>query len=1146
MHRRGFVVVVLTLGLVLAMPATLLGQEATGKVVGEVTDPQGAVVAGAKVAVTNIATNISIQTVTDKDGVYQALHLPIGSYRVEVIQPGFQKVVTTAQSLEINQTLRIDIKLQVSAATETVEVSGSTTQVETYNPTIGNSVTARPIVNMPLNGRNVLDLAKLEPGVSEANPGNGGAGTMSISGGRPDSVTYLLDGGLNNNLINNAVVFNPNPDTIAEFRILENNYGAEYGRNGGGIISVVTKSGTNEFHGSAFDFIRNDAFDANSFFNKRPLPGQDVTPRDALKRHQFGGTIGGPIKKDKLFWFFSYQGQRQTLGVTQPAQQVFTTRELNGDFSQSANSDWVASFLDSHPYYQPNAALAAQGIIDPSRIDAVAKAYIKAGLIPSSDSGYIKPSAKSTTNNNEYTAKIDYQITNSDRLSGTAGLRRQAAYVPFDGSDQTTLFADTNSINTYFANIAYTKTLSANLLNEFRFTAQRAYSANFVPSNKKLPTYKDLGINVSSDAPNGPPIVYFYDSGMNLGNWYQGPSWIRNNTFSYTDTLSWVKGKHNLKFGFMLAPYQNNTLYDYIPDGEFDFYGESTYYASGVEFADFLMGLPDEYYQYGRAPSNIRSKSWYGFAQDEWRVTRNLVLTFGLRYEYSSPKLDTVGRSFSIVPGAQSTRFVNAPPGLLFPGDQGAPKGANFPDRNDFAPRFGFAWAPNIFGEGKTSIRGGFGVFYDVLKGEDNLQFNGQPPFFGYSDFYMSDYDIAYEFTGASPFFSDPYGATGVVNPFPSKWPSKDVNFLTGGFLPFGGSSAYFVDTHLRTPYTYQYNLSIQQELAKDLRFEVAYVGSSSHKLTTLQDMNPIVLGTRNRVLNLQPGAINDTADGMWSWADAKTFRNAANAFYSSLQTSLKKQLSGSGSKFGATYFTLGYTFSRNIDNSSGFRNNGSRVPYYEPNIFRAASALDVQQRLTFSGGWDLPFQELLGGPKRLTKGWSVYPILTVRGGFPLDIYAPLSQKTAIAGPSGAGDSYLVRVNLVGNSVMTTSPQSAKTDPNTMGLIYFNGTPGTQFEWATLSAMNKSSFIPTAAQRTYGTLPRNYFRGPGRSNLDFSFAKVTPITERVSFEFRADFFNAFNHAEFNNPNVSATSDKFGEITSTADPRIIQFAGKITF
>jgi outer membrane receptor protein involved in Fe transport len=1181
--------------------SALRAQDATGRIIGNATDPSGAPILGAQATVTNTGTKIVKTTTTDAAGFYQVLSLPIGEYEITIQAAGFRKHVFEHQKLQISQSLRLDAQLAIGQASESVEVTSQAANVETVSETIGSSVIGETILRAPLNGRNVLDLAALQPGVTETNADSSAAGNYSIAGGRSDSVTFLLDGAANNNLLNNSVVYNPNPDTVAEFRILESNYSAEYGRNGGGIISVVTKSGTNEWHGSAFEFLRNDAFNANTFFNK-----VEGLPRNVLKRNQYGGTFGGPIKHDKFFFFVGYQGQRLSQQEVSGLNPVYTPAELKGDFSQAVADNQtvtgpggsqftcavaagcpdpnVVAFLQANPYFVGTTGNAALGIMDPTKVNPVTQKYLATGLFPTDPSGQANYQGAHTDNNNEITGKLDFLFTEKDKVSVTLGGSRNPTLDPFNYSTVPG-FPNLGQNNNYFLNGTYYHTFTLNVVNEFRgFTQRNWHVQDRVGAT--LPTASQLGVGITPDNPTGPPNIYF-DNGFQAGFSENGPTSFANNTFGFTDTITWVRGRHNFKFGGGLSGYQNNTLYDYYINGEFDFY--SSYYgasgtpATGNPFADFLLGAPSQLFQYPAAPSNIRSKAFASFFQDEWRLTKRFTLNLGIRYEYNQPKLDTQGRSFSIIPGLQSTVFTGAPVGMVFPGDKGAPVGANFPDKNNWAPRIGFAWDPK--GDGKTSLRGGFGIFYDVLKGEDNLQFNGQPPFFASTS-------PIFPVVGPGqstdiPFFSDPFGSAGIPNPFPSKPPPSNLNFLDAGFLPINAAgSVYVVDAHLKTPYTYQYNLSLQREVARNTVFEVSYVGSSSHGLTGLQDINPFILGTTDRVLNLTPG--NTTCDdssgnstsnadpnATCSFAGLPEFKNVTKASYNSLQVSFTRQISDTA-WLGKTYFTFGYTFAHSIDNVSGFRQRNSSVPSYSPNLFRASSDQDVRNRITFSGGWDLPIEHMWSsGPKRLTQGWSLFPILTWHSGFPFDVFARLSDRfnPGAEGPSGAGDPANVHPNIVG-SLTPQNPRQAQDFGYGLGNYWFNpnSLSAAQCPYppdpTQPPCVPGPSMLPSNEQvvqdpslATYGTLPRNYFRGPGYINLDMALSKTTSITERTKLEFRAEFFNIFNHANFLNPGVTnnnngtysgggagvnINSSAFGQITSTYDPRIIQLALRLSF
>jgi outer membrane receptor protein involved in Fe transport len=1120
-----------------------MAQNSTGRIVGVITDPSGAVISGAKVVVTNTATNTRSETVSGADGTYQVLNLPIGNYTVSVEKEGFASVVTQPSELQINQTLRVDVHLAVGAVAQTVGVEAQATQVETEIPTIGGTVTGAAIQDLPLNGRNTLDLALTQPGVIPAlnNSSNAAyvAGTFSIAGGRQDSVNYLLDGGNNTSVMINGVVLNPNPDMIAEFRILTNNYTAEYGRNAGGIVSVVTKSGTNQYHGSLFEYLRNEDFNANEYFNN----AADL-PRPILKRNQFGGTVGGPIKKDKLFYYFGYQGQRQTSIMVNPGVGVFTPAELQGDFSHAVNGGpdpGLVSFLRANPYFQPNPQLASQAIIAPSSINPVAQAVINAGLVPTSTDGVQIPNGLAMDNRDEYTGKIDFYATQNDRISATLGWANRTELNPYPGFVPNAGFPSHIVLDQRGINIAYTKTLSPTLINELRATAQR-YIQLQDEQFQKYPSASTLGIAGVTPPPPGDLSApdFTFDTGLNLGSPLY-PELLYDTTYSFSDTITWIRGRHTFKAGFSFNVNLANAHIYNADGGDYYFYGPGGVGTGDNSFADFLLGIPTALYQGEQAQTYPRSKGYWSFVQDEWKVMPRLTLTLGLRYEFNTPLTDERGYNVEIIPGAQSQRFPNAPPGLVVQGDPGTPSGLYYPDYKEFAPRFGFAWDPR--GNGRTSLRGGFGVFDDNIQGQLDFNYSGAaPPFF--ASVFLPLPPPTAPVPGTLNYMSQPYVAAGVPNPFPYPNPAPmNVNFAAAGLVPY--TYYGFTSPNLKPPYIYQWNLSLQQQIGQTLVAEVSYLGNSAHRLTTFIEGNPMILGTDQRVLNVATAGDCAPYD---CYQQLRTLDDLAHSNYNGMVASLTKRV-GDWHSLGETFYTVSYTWSHMLDNADGWQGTGAtQIPYYDHDQFYGNAANDVRQRLVISGGWEIPFAHLWpGGPKRLTSGWRLYPIFTKQSGEPLDVLAGLSNAGyTTPGPSGAGDQNLVRRNLAGSSVQTFNPAQVQTINGVTGNFFFNPN-----SFAPNPALWGTNVIPAPDQRTYGTYGRDSIYGPGFSNLDLSLEKRTALFgERVETAFRIEAFDVLNHAELWAPGTNSNSPfTFGVVTQTnpnSPSRILQLALRFNF
>lgn len=1142
---------------------SLHAQQATALLTGTVRDASGAVVPGAKVTLRNAQTNVSRTLTTDKDGNYLFPLIPIGTYEVTVEQQGFDKYVRKGITLEINQNAHLDIPLKIGTTSQVVEVTGDVTQVDTVTATLGKVETTERILDLPLVERDTLQLGLLQAGVFAPDQDDGSGNPYSVSGQRSESMTFLLDGADNNDFLGNNIVVNPNPDAVAEFKILTNNYTAEYGRTSGGIVNQVIKSGTNGVHGSAFEFFRNTALDASDYFL------QEVP---VLRRNIFGGTIGFPIKKDKMFFFASYQGTRRSEGQNPGPIPVLDQAERGGDFSELLSGTSPVQLVDptTGNNYTNNKV----------PVDPVMANYINNYLpLPNRPGNLFVSDPVAKISADQFIFRYDYNISNKDTLSGVYIFNDTPDRYPFEiingastGGDVPVGSGFTDANRYQSGNLTWTRTITPTLLNELRFATNRVATYDAVPTTTTSPS--QLGFQtVTPDDPKGtaPPLVSVIGN-FNLGPSPQGPTKIHDTTFQYQDTLSWTHGKHDVKLGADLRWVENNFDYDFYNNGSFTFgntpngsCGNGTFTCSAL--ADFVGGFFDNYYQFSNAVYGIRTHSLYFFGQDAWKVTSRLTLNLGLRYEYNSPQEDPHKEIIGWYPGHQSTIYPDAPPNLLYPGDPGTPNsGLVYPDRNNFAPRFGFAW--DLLGSAKLVMRGGFGIFYDIEDGALNLQFGGQPPF-GYV---ANNTPLCFGQGGnTNGCLAATANGSYTADPFQSLY-SDPYPFIAGGHLgqffdpavPF----AYVATPHFRTPYAENFNFGFQYQLSKNTMVEAVYVGSMSRKAIASTEVNYPLLSTlqqqylANGYFGMNPECARpyagcdsplDPAGLVSEEGTILTDVSEANSSSNQFQLTIDQRLSHS------LQFRLAYTNAKTIDEESGFRARSSTFSNpADPSLDRGLADFDAPQRLVISPIWQIPWDRPFRDNafmRKLTEGWTIATIASFQSGNPFTLFSNSNSSEL--------DNFLDRPNQIG-PIQSYNPRAIQTfSPNGENGSCLPGTVTGHFlinptnldcnvgqPIGLLPDPNLDSTAGAVPLFSHGNMRRNALRGPGINNFDFSIQKDFKFSENKSLEFRGELFNAFNHVQFYGPTLQDGTEGFdslfGQVSIDRGPRVVQFAAKVYF
>src|SRR5215469_15628550 len=1017
------------------IPAALpVFAEVTGTVQGTVLDSSAAAVPNATVTLRNLDTGLVRDVKTNASGAYEFLSVPVGeNYAVQVEAAGFKKTAQTGIKLDVNQKYRADFTLKVGSIQETVSVSANATQVDTSSTQLGDVISDKKMTSMPLNGRSYIDLMGLQAGVVPVSSdaavndrpvsGNGNSGQMSVNGQRESANSFLVNGGDVEESVNNGASIVPTLDSIQEFRLLTSSFNAEYGRFSGAIVNVVTKSGTNDYHGSAYEFLRNEDFDSRGYFD--PTRGE-------LKRNQFGGTMGMPVIKNKLFFFGDYQGTREVAGVSSGLIPVPSMAERGGDFSDLGTTGFgavggsvrsgtsptnFAALLSNRLGYQvnpdesywfdgctstdPTTGCVFPGANGPtipqSAWSPVAVKTLQFIPTPTGTSGgqpfFTSAAEKSHLRDDKYGIKIDITTSHGGTLSGYYHFDDATFLSPYNPLSNVPGFPVVTPSRAQQISVNYTSIINPVTVNELhvgytRFAFIKNEPQGGLGKNTDFGFVgTGLGVIPSNPKYNGMASIGLNNTGLQFGL-PDGITGQYNNTYQITDNFTKVLARHTLKFGEDVRYIQVNERNTYTPNGWFTFSGGET----GNDFADYLLGAPDFFNQTSLQFLDSRSKYFGLYVQDTYKATSDLTINYGLRWDVSQPFYDTKNRLQTFVPGKQSKVYPDAPEGFAFPGDPGVPRTLAPTQYNRFAPRLGVAYSPSVSegvlgkifgGPGKTSIRAGGGLYYTAI--EDLTLFNevGDPPF---GLFYVSPVPV---------YLDKPYEARkDPTNPgqrFPFTIPAPGATGIWDQYLPIATAPTFRTDNKL--PYSEQFNFTIQREIAHTAVATVSYVGSRGHHLLSTIESNPgnpaLCLAIRaalgpsscgpfgeDTIYTGVPGLGTDYGTRPFSVTSGRGLSNpgnplldfqsnawestSANSTYNAMQASVEKNV-GSFRLLGA------YTWSKSIDNSSGFYD---QIDPYNPRVSRGLSTFDVTHNFVASYSYDIPLAKSASGAKgRLLSG---------------------------------------------------------------------------------------------------------------------------------------------------------------------------------
>jgi len=1258
----------LALVVFLAFPAVLRAQGTGGRILGRVSDPTGAVLGGAKVTASNDATGVVQDAVCNESGDYSFPNLPVGTYSLTFDLTGFKKTVRHGIALDVNQVITLNMTMQLGTTQEVVDVTSEAPLVDTSSTQLGAVVNNRSVNELPLNARDTYQFLQLQPGVQSQLGSSGGtfygsdsAGSVSVNGGRDRANNFSVNGGDANDQFVNLPTIQPTPDAIEEFRVISNTFDAEYGRNSGAVVNVVTKSGTNQWHGNVYEYFRNTILNSQGYFNT-------VKPQE--NQNQFGGTFGGPLRKDRTFFFTSYEGRRVRQGISGQTVIVPTLQERpsttqggsvfaggfpstwsDGVTPNGISDQFVADALNGRPgctaaitapavggqtpaagvlWSQIFPTINGNATIPTACMDPVATdmlRFVPAANRPDGVTYQAVPASADTQD--QFTLRLDHHINDHQSFSFYYYYTDDKLLQPFynfqySGANIPGFGANVGSRYQQY-NPSHTWTISNSLVNEARFTYMREGQLTFqhpqstspvqASCTSAVPTGVCFGGTSDSSAINslisaqgidptkagittglpanrtGVPFVSV-SGGFAIGNGWEGELPQVGNSFMWADNLTWVKGNHTMRFGADVRRARfDQTLY-YSVSGQYTINSSTN---NSVQYNDnyagYLLGLADTYIQGSAQRENVRNTGVYLFAQDSWKINPSLTLNYGLRWELDTPLTDTLHHVQSFRPGQNSTVYPcqlspasisnfqsnygianpdcnntgTLPTGLVVPGDKGVPNGMTQTYYKAFAPRIGIAYSPNFTsgvlgklfgGNGKTSIRAGWGMFYNPMEQLVLEQFGAEPPFGGSTS--LASVFLNTPFVGQAGTIS-PNPFTGILSPKPGTaqdWSTFRPMLLYGDFQP-----------KMRTQYTAQYNFTIQREVARDVVLQLGYVGSQGHRLLASHDINPgnpqtcldintyAGAGTCGPFLEDGPfdvvvpsgqpfhlpngtvvtGAAGGTpvhlvgtrpysspncvqsgpnigsgcpVDGVPVFTEIFAEDTIAASAYNSFQASLEKRFSH------GLQLQAAYTFSKSLDWASTFEET---VNPFNFKASRALSLFNSKQRFVINYVWDLPVRKYSGVAGKVLDDWQFSGIIQFQSGFPIRLQTQ-------------NDNELINsLFFLGADAPQLSGQLQILNPKKNGGYY----------------LNPSQFSdPTLGQ--FSTTPRSICCGPGENQWDVTLSKRIALSESKYFQFRADVFNLFNKTEFVNPDGNFSDTTFGLVQQARDPRLVQFALKFYF